>query len=154
MSSFSGKLLILLVFFATAGCFKDKGSEPKSVVWDRETCVQCMMMLSSRPHAAQISADDGRTYFFDDVGCAVQWLNDQKKLKAVNFWVTDVETKKWIEAEKSHWQHGKFHTPMGHGFSATKKKSENSIGFAEVKTRVLASPSPHAHSAKMELNKK
>ena len=126
MRLLASALLLLLV----SGCSPEADTGPGEVRWDREICVRCAMAVSDRNYAAQIRrmipGQRSKLYKFDDIGCAVIWLDEQswKDEPMVEIWVTDYHTGKWIDARKSHYITGKI-TPMDYGLGAT---SENPAG--------------------------
>ncbi len=70
-------ILAVLVF----GCNKTINTEPKKVIYDRDLCERCKMQLVDRYHTAQIvNPENGQSYPFDDLGCAVLWPPTLPKL--------------------------------------------------------------------------
>ena len=131
---------ILFGLFLLLGCEKEISSSPHEIHWDRDMCKRCAMMVSDREHAAQIiNPKNGKSYPFDDLGCAIIWLNESKvdwKKEAV-LWVIDSFNGEWIDAKKALYTSGNI-TPMAYGFKAYKKKQgRDVIGFAEVKKEIL-----------------
>ena len=49
------------------------------------------MAISDRRYAAQLVKADGKAYFFDDIGCALQFLEAREWKDAPRVWVTDVK---------------------------------------------------------------
>jgi hypothetical protein len=63
---------------------------------------------------------DGNGYYkFDDLGCAVLWLKEEKIPWAAQaiIWITDAKTGAWIDARKAKYVSGTI-TPMAYGFAA------------------------------------
>ena len=106
-----------------AGCSGDPGSGPVEVKWDRDVCVRCNMVLSDRKHAAQVryspAGQRSRVQLFDDLGCAVLWLDKQPwgSDPAVEIWVTDHQDGSWIDARSARYLPGQI-TPMEYGLGA------------------------------------
>jgi hypothetical protein len=111
---------------------------PVDFVWDREACEECKMALSDRHYAAQVVDAKGQAYFFDDIGCAILWLQRQPWQDNARTWVNDVRTAHWIEAQKANWIAGDPQTPMGYGFAATLSPVENALDYERVKKRMLS----------------
>jgi len=131
-------LLALGVFFT--GCQKDKiSTDPVKIHWDRDVCTRCKMAISERKYAFEvINPHNGKVYKFDDIGCGVLWMDENKiswKDQAV-LWVADAKDGEWINARSAYYTDESI-TPMAYGIAAyTKKnlpKNTKSIHFDEAK---------------------
>ena len=61
--------------FLLGSCEKKNPKQlPARLSWDRQSCARCAMAISDRRYAAQLVKADGKAYFFDDIGCALQFL--------------------------------------------------------------------------------
>jgi nitrous oxide reductase accessory protein NosL len=131
-------LLILMAVFISA-CGNDKATGVVEVKWDRDACDRCQMMLSERNFAAQIrvfpEGKRSKVYKFDDMGCAVLWLQSDdvqaKKYGAdpkTEIWVNDYQTKQWLNA-KTAWYIKVQASPMNYGLGALAKKSEAAMNY-------------------------
>lgn len=93
--------------------------------WDRDMCERCKMAISERKFAAQIiDPKSGKNYKFDDIGCAVLWMDETKvpwKAQAI-IWITDAKTGEWIDARKAKYTDSAI-TPMAYGFAAYTEKT-------------------------------
>jgi len=128
MKKFSILLLLLLGFLAGVGftgCEKKSVGAVQQMHWDRDMCERCKMAISERKFAVQIiNPQNGRNYKFDDLGCAVLWMDEEKipwKKHAI-IWITDAKTGKWIDARNAYYVDGAI-TPMAYGFAAYGKKT-------------------------------
>lgn len=136
-----------LLYFGLLGCDRQQ-SGPEDVVWDRDTCTRCQMMLSERHAAAQIRIiqTDSRSklYKFDDFGCAVLWLEKQdiSTVQSVEFWIADAASGKWIDAHNAWFMVGQ-QTPMDYGVLAYEEKIANSVNFEAAKEHVRKAESRH-----------
>ena len=107
---------------ALGGC-GDPGTGPAEVKWDRVTCDRCRMVLSARHYAAQIRAftaeGKSRLHYFDDIGCALIWLDQQpwRDDPRTQIWVNDWRSGLWIDARSAHYLPVK-ETPMRYGLGA------------------------------------
>lgn len=114
---------------------------PAEVHWDRDTCERCMMVLSDRKHSAQIRGgpEGGRTkvYMFDDIGCAVLWLEEQpwKGDPKTEIWVNDHRDGHWIDARKAHYVTGQ-ETPMDYGLGAQDEPAAGALSYQEAKAHI------------------
>lgn len=122
-------LLTTAALALAVGCQNDhdRAVDP---IWGKQPCEHCKMLVSHRASAAQL-VHDGERYYFDDVGCMVQWTAE-KKLAAPRAWVRLGDG--WIEAERAKYVDGAT-TPMDHGFVAG---PEGNISWSEVRSRVLS----------------
>lgn len=81
-------------------------------------CSDCGMMIKSPRTSAQVVTPSGRTYFFDDIGCMVHWLNRQEyKEKDLSIFVFVPECSCYIDAEDA-WYIRDGITPIGYGVVA------------------------------------
>ena len=125
-----------------SGCDKKPNDGVQQMHWDRDMCERCKMAISDRKFAAQIiNPQNGKGYKFDDLGCAVLWMDEEKipwKDKAV-IWITDAKNGKWIDARKAKYLGGAI-TPMAFGFAAyteqTLPKGAKVYTFEEVVKKI------------------
>ena len=95
------------------------------------------MVISERRHAVQTrSLNAQQTHAFDDLGCALLWL-DGKDLRAGSdggpeVWAKISADGDWIDARLARFESG-LTTPMAYGFGA----SEEGLSLAEVHATVL-----------------
>lgn len=108
-----------------AGCIS--ATDPVEPAWGKQPCSHCMMLVSERDPAAQLLLADGTRHFFDDVGCMVSFV-DQEKLSPKAEWVHLGNG--WWPASKARF--AKARTPMDFGYVA----ATEGITFDEVKTAV------------------
>ncbi len=97
---------------------------------------QCKMIITDTTHAAEVVAPNGNTWFFDDPGCMILWLEDKPFKTQATLWVKAVDTGKWIDAKKA-WYTRTDNTPMHYGFGARETKSEGLISFEEMRLKML-----------------
>ncbi len=134
-------LIGTLVTGGLSGCSGDATTGPVAVSWDRDACDRCRMVLSDRVHTAQVrGGPEGgkqRVYLFDDIGCAVIWLDEQawKDGPGVEIWVTDHRDGHWIDARNAWYVDGN-HTPMGYGLGAQDQPADGALRFAAARERI------------------
>jgi hypothetical protein len=142
---FESRLLILawLALPLLFACSGDPGSGPKAVKWDRDACERCRMVLSDRYSAAQVRyqpADKkrSRVVLFDDIGCAVLWLEDKpwRDDPQTEIWVADHRTGEWIDARQASYIPGKV-TPMEYGLGAQPERRRNGLSFDQAKQHIF-----------------
>ena len=97
---------------------------------------QCGMPITHLEDSAQAIAPDGKTWFFDDIGCLATWMVDKEFKDKLVIWVYAIDTKKWIDAKEA-WYSTTDATPMHYGFGAYSQKREGYIDFETMKLRML-----------------
>jgi len=122
MSRFKPILLILLIL---SGCNSRERGEYAKVHWDRDMCERCKMVLSDRKFATQIvNPQNNRVYYFDDIGCAILWLDEEniKWRDMAKIWVVGVKSGEWINAKEALFTDDLI-TPMAYGLGAYKREN-------------------------------
>ncbi|MCC2112552.1 MAG: hypothetical protein KDJ16_11010 [Hyphomicrobiales bacterium] len=123
------------------GCFGEAETGPVKIVYGRDTCDYCRMIISDPRYAVQIRQGPGKTAFkFDDIGDAVFFLEEQdwKAEETVEFWVMDVtEGKTWLDARTAYYLSG-LQSPMAYGYGAVENAAPETITYATMTEKVLA----------------
>jgi hypothetical protein len=97
---------------------------------------ECAMTITTQNHACQAISPSGKTWFFDDIGCLVKWLEKADfKDKAV-LWTHAEDTKEWIDARKA-WYVRDDQTPMHYGFGARENKKDGMLNFEDMRLMML-----------------
>jgi len=130
-------LLFIFIGLFISGCEKKEIGGVVKVHWDRDMCERCKMAISERKFAFEIiNPKNNKSYKFDDIGCGVLWLDEEKipwKDEAI-FWITDAKDGKWIDAKKAFYTDDSI-TPMAYGLAAytsqTKPQNKKLISFNE-----------------------
>ncbi|MDR2000436.1 MAG: hypothetical protein LBP94_02745 [Zoogloeaceae bacterium] len=118
----------------------------RPIVWDRDTCVRCSMVISDRRFAAEACGGPNNTVFkFDDIGCAMVWLRDKAKdhpwlaEPATRLWVADLSSQgndvTWLDARAARYV-GKT-SPMGYNFGASAHDQPGAMDFQTMREHVL-----------------
>lgn len=148
--------LLVTLFIFLLSCGNDKQSGPADVKWDRDACQRCQMMLSERNFSAQVrvfpEGKRSRIYKFDDIGCALLWLDHQpyKDNPETEVWVNDYKTRNWINAKQSWFIKGEI-SPMGYGLGAQTEKTEGALNYAEaIKHIYLVEKTFNIHGGNLE----
>ena len=122
MKKFNYFFWLLFLILSFIGCEKNSSGIAK-MHWDRDMCERCKMAISDRKFAVQIiNPKTGKVYKFDDIGCAVLWLKEEKIPWAneAKIYVTDAKSGKWINAKSAKYADDLI-TPMAYGFGAYSK---------------------------------
>lgn len=128
--------LLFLVLFLLTACKEEQTTGAGKVRWDREICARCAMAISDPNYSAQIRggrADKkAKLYKFDDLGCAVTWLDEQtwKDDPRTEIWVNHHKTGDWIPA-KTAWYVKTKNTPMDYGLGAQTEKVEGALNYEQ-----------------------
>ena len=148
--------LVLTAFvLLLSACGGDSDTGPEEVRWDREICARCAMAVSDHRFAAEVRggpADSkSKVYKFDDLGCAVVWLDKQpwKDNPATEIWIKDHQTEQWLDARKAWYVKAK-NTPMDYGLAAQQQKTPDALTFAQAKQQIFAKEQhagSHHHAA-------
>ena len=137
---FLGSALILAM--VGSGCSGDPGTGPTDVKWDRFACDRCRMVLSDPKHSAQVrvarAEARSRVYYFDDIGCAVIWLDDKpfRDAPTTEIWTTDWRSGGWIDARAAFYLPGQV-TPMEYGLGAQAEPSPDALTFEQAKRHIF-----------------
>ncbi len=115
--------ILALAALGAGACSRKAETGPGEVRWDREVCARCVMAVSDHHYSAQVRGgpEGKRTklHFFDDLGCAVIWLEEQdwRDDPRTELWVADFRDGSWLDARSARYQPGKT-TPMDYGLGA------------------------------------
>ncbi len=142
MKRFSFLFFSVLLLLGVSGCEKKPIGGVAQMHWDRDMCERCKMAISERKFAAQIiDPKSGKVYKFDEIGCAVLWMDETGipwKDQAI-IWINDAKTGEWIDARKAKYTYGAI-TPMAFGFAAYSDKTVPSdaetFDFATVSEKI------------------
>ena len=135
-------VLVAVLMFVLCACGGDPGQGPVEVKWDRDACERCRMVLSDRLHSAQVRVPtlDGRSrlYRFDDIGCALIWLEERPERDdpATEVWLNDWRTGDWIDARTATYLRGQV-TPMEYGLGAQPEAALDGLDFGQAKAYVF-----------------
>ncbi|GJM40008.1 MAG: hypothetical protein DHS20C20_02900 [Ardenticatenaceae bacterium] len=110
--------LLLAVFFLMSCSTSANLDEPPEIVYGQDVCDECSMIINEERFAASYITKSGDIRRFDDLGGML--LYDHKHQEDVHiYWVHDLDTKAWLNANKSHFVlNAELVTPMGWGLAA------------------------------------
>ncbi len=112
---------LLLAFLSLASaCSRGDPNGPVPVKFDRDVCKGCGMAISDRRFVAEIRGGPrGELVKFDDIGCAMKWLERQPFAgdPTVKIWVAGGADGALVDARHAHFSGGA-KSPMGFGYAA------------------------------------
>lgn len=131
MKRFHTLVSAAFITLALCSCSKEVNLNAQSPKWDIQTCDRCKMLLSDKKFSAQVvNPSDGKHYFFDDLGCALLWLegNEAKAWsdKAI-IYATDPANGKWLNVKENQIVSG-YVTPMAYGLGVLPKGAKIECG--------------------------
>ncbi len=137
-------LILCAVLLLSLSCDKGKAlstgnREKKPVDFELGVpiCPVCNMNVFTLKHAVELINEQGETYLFDDVGCTILWIDEQKlDLEKAVIWIYAQDTKRWIDAKKARYSLID-NTPMRYGFAGYEHNRENFVPFQEMRLRML-----------------
>jgi copper chaperone NosL len=121
--------IVMLVMLAS--CQKNRGEAV--AIEPNDMCAYCRMSISEKRYAAELIADDGQTFKFDDIGCMANFIKQKRSNAPVSAsFVMDFERREWLPAESaSYVQSSEFKTPMNGGIVAFKEQSSAAAAAAK-----------------------
>ena len=138
-------LALLFAPLSPVACSRPAEHGPVPVQWDRANCERCAMAIGDRRFAAEVrGAADRRVHFFDDLGCALLWLDEHPAQdgSATEIWVRGALGEHWVDARTARYSDG-HRTPMGYGLAVTGSGEEpEAIAFEHM--RAIVGQKEHA----------
>jgi len=110
--------------------------KPLPIKFNHTNDPQCAMLLKTDHNAVEVAIPDGRTWFFDDPGCMILWIEKKPFKDQAKIWVHTIDTEKWIDAKKAHYGVTD-KTEMRYGFGAREHEGNDTIDFEEMRLRML-----------------
>ncbi|MFC1672578.1 nitrous oxide reductase accessory protein NosL [Pseudomonadota bacterium] len=149
LKKYVSRLMLISAVLVLAACSEEKVG-PEDIEWDRDSCSLCRMFVSDAQFAAEVRGGEKRElHKFDDIGCAVNWLNRQPWAadETTEIWVAAYTSTRenvvWLDAREARYVEGAM-SPMNYGLKAEAPMSPlQGIGFVEMTTRILADKPNH-----------
>jgi len=120
-------------------CSGDPEEGPGKIYWSRDVCTRCQMAVGDRRYAVQVrDAHDHALHSFDDLGCALLWLEqDAPELGMSELWVRDATGTSWLDGRSARYIGGQ-RTPMSYGYGTAPEGAAESLGLDQVRQEILA----------------
>ncbi len=116
-------VFILFFLFMLAGCNHQGSHEPVDINPDIDVCDICNMSITEVGYATEAIMKNGEVEKFDDIGCMVEFLNEQTEEPAVMY-VKDTLSGEWISSEEALFVFNEnYWTPMMYGVVSFKDKT-------------------------------
>lgn len=141
MRPFYPHFLTALSLFLLVACEQAPDTGPGKIRWDREVCERCIMAVSDPSFSAQIrggpAGEKQKLYKFDDLGCAVIWLDQQswKDNPAVEIWVNAYQSGDWIDARQAYYVKNQL-TPMNYGLGAQLEAAPGALDYKQARDHI------------------
>lgn len=149
------RLMMIGFVLVLSACWGGDKTGPEEIRWDLESCELCKMLISDARYVAEVRGGVKKQIIkFDDIGCAVNWLNDQDWAgdPATEIWVADVASTRtnmiWLKAREAHYVKAEL-TPMNYGYGAVSDPKQG-IDFVQMTAKILTD-TPN-HICKVPLN--
>ncbi len=99
-------------------------------------CSTCKMEIEHLQFASEVVSKEGKTWFFDEIGCVVEWLENQPFKQSATLWSKTEDTDKWINAREA-WYSKNSITPMSYGFAAQEHFKDGYINYETMRLKML-----------------
>jgi hypothetical protein len=109
--------------------------KPLDIESNKYTDRYCNMKIIDIRYTAQAIMPNNDTFYFDDIGCLVSWLKDQRNKDQIVLWTWARDIDQYIDARKA-WYSTDEDTPMEYGFGSYKNKKNNYIDFQTMTLKV------------------
>lgn len=106
------------------------------IIFDHYQDTECGMLIERLKDAAQAAAPDGKTWFFDDVGCLALWMGNNKHRDEMVIWVYTRDTEVWLDGRKA-WYSRADRTTMHYGFAAYENHKDGRIAYDEMYRKMM-----------------
>jgi len=101
-------------------------AKPREIKLNQDTCARCKMALKDPLNSAQIiDPETGEVHMFDDLGCAVAWLEDKKPAwrSSAVVYVNDATDGAWLRMDEAVLA-TPYPTPMKYDIAAFRSKEK------------------------------
>ena len=107
--------------------------EVQPIVWHRQACAHCQMLIGEPAHAAQLITTEGDVLAFDDPGCALRYI-DERHPAVHRLWFHHGSADRWLTTDEVAFAVGAA-TPMGFGLVAIERGTPGAIDLTAASER-------------------
>jgi copper chaperone NosL len=108
--------------------------QPVPVVWNREPCAHCRMLVGEPAFAAQLVTTGGEVKVFDDPGCLFHYV-DAEQPHVHRIWFHDSTGDRWLTPEEVGFVPGA-RTPMNYGLAAVPSTTPGALALDAARARL------------------
>ncbi len=125
---------LALLLLAGIACGRPEG--PRAIVWDREPCTHCHMLISDPAFAAQLESKDGDLPAFDDPGCLLAYLSRHRD-RIGRIWFHHLKEDRWIPGDRVAFVRVP-RSPMGYDLGAVDAGTAGALSLEQAEALVAA----------------
>lgn len=126
--------------------------EPIDISPNSYSCAKCNMTIKEVGYSAQAVKKNGDTFFFDDIGCMILWVQKYKgSIKTM--YVKTLDTHQWLAAQKAYYLRTES-SPMHYGFGALQSNKKECISYKKVKEYLFKGKTMRNPATRKELLQK
>ncbi|MCW5849308.1 MAG: nitrous oxide reductase accessory protein NosL [Anaerolineae bacterium] len=136
-----GWVVMVLAALALAGCSPRQAGEPQppEIVYGRDVCDRCGMIMDEPRFAAAVVLADGQTLKYDDLGEMLLQHGTAARETVRAWFVHDYHSEQWVRGEKALYVISpKLRTPMGFGVAAFAERPDAEAFAATMSGTVLS----------------
>ena len=129
-----GAALVAWLALTALACERREGPHP--IVWDREPCAHCRMLISEPRFAAQLETEAGEVQSFDDTGCLLA-ASEARALRPRARWFHHVREDRWLDGDHVAFEKSG-ESPMGYGLGAVDAGTRGALSLDEARLWIAA----------------
>ncbi len=133
----AGVLLVTVLIGALGACAGESASGPPDIVYGRDVCEECHMIISEARYAAAYREEGQDAFAFDDIVDMVTHGTRAGALAGADAWVHDYHSEEWIDARAAWYVAAAVATPMGGGVVAFEAEGDAQTFADEKEGRLL-----------------
>lgn len=118
-------VIFIITFGLLVGCSEEASLDPVSIDENVDSCDVCSMGILDVDAATQVIMEDGDPKMYDDIGCMITDLQQNKDMAIGKIYVHDYNSNDWIEFDNATFiQDEATPTPMSYGIIAFESQEE------------------------------
>ncbi len=116
-------------------CERGGPGGPVPIVWDKEACAECRMLVGEPRFAAQLQTGEGEVLNFDDPGCALRYLGAHRS-QAFTVYFHHTRENRWLTQAQAGFIPVP-RSPMGYDLGAVPITTGGALSFERASQQVL-----------------